>query len=1069
MIRLSLNEIRKIANDSFFKRGAKYYNTGHVKDISITPNCFIITVEGTELYEVVIEFNQHNGELIYTECNCPAYYKYYGACKHIVAALMSLLYKQDEINKQLKNVVYDKVIDSFSNVLSDHRRYEKKIVNLEIVFSPQDITKSYTSSTFNLRIGFDRLYLVKNIKELIQVYKSDGKLHFGKEFTYDGRHHTFHETDRKFLEVIDSYYSTENYIINTNKFTTENSINSNEIALPEIFLIQLLKNIQNREFTIKYKDLTFRNMNIHETLSINFSVTRKKDFIDIKILDEPDFFKLTNDSQYIFYDNHIYKLSKDKRNYFNVINNAFNNEKKLLQLKESYKHHFASSVLPVLQEFGSVALDHDLASQIVSEELICEIHLDKFNDSIKGTLCFSYDEYKIGIYPPSTPRLPEEAILVRDVKNETKILSLLNESSCNIPDSKEYFTISNDEEIYDFIYYHLPRLQEFASIYYSENFKNIHLNLPHSYQGGVRLNENTDMLEFSFNIDGIDKSELPNIIRSINEKKKFYKLKNGGFLPLENEETESFSTLINHLNLNVDDFNDDMIQLPKYRAFYIDSILRESNMKGFSKNHGFKKLVQDIKEPGDMDFDIPSELSSILRDYQKFGFKWLKTMGEYGFGGILADDMGLGKTIQSIALITSYASDKPSLIVAPTSLIYNWEDEINKFSPELTTLVISGNKNSRKKAISNINNTNVVITSYGSLKQDIDDYKNFDFAFCFVDEAQHIKNPTSLNAKSVKLISARNRFALTGTPIENSLTELWSIFDFIMPGYLLSHNKFVNNYERPIIKFNDTNALNNLSKQIKPFILRRLKKDVLSELPPKIETKITTELSSSQKKLYMAFLEKTKSDLKFTSANYNKNTIKILAALTRLRQICCHPALFMDDYKGDSNKLSLLEEIVLDAIDSNHRILIFSQFTSMLKIIYDMLIKNKISSFFLDGKTPSEDRRDMVHRFNDGEKEVFLISLKAGGTGLNLTGADMVIHYDPWWNPAVEDQATDRAYRIGQNKSVQVIKLITVGTIEEKIYKLQQQKKSVIDSVIKPGETLINKLDESEIRELFEL
>ena len=314
-------------------------------------------------------------------------------------------------------------------------------------------------------------------------------------------------------------------------------------------------------------------------------------------------------------------------------------------------------------------------------------------------------------------------------------------------------------------------------------------------------------------------------------------------------------------------------------------------------------------------------------------------------------------------------------------------------------------------------------------------------------------------------------FALTGTPIENSITELWSIFDFVMPGYLLSHSKFVKKFEAPITKHDDKNALNDLSKHIRPFILRRLKRDVLHELPDKIESKLTCELTPEQKKIYLAYLQKSKKEIamELESKGFEKSQIKILSILTWLRQICCHPSLFIEGFKGESGKMQLLEEILADAFDSGHRVLLFSQFTGMLEIIKQSLDKQKIEYFYLDGSTKAEERLRMVDSFNSGSKKLFLISLKAGGTGLNLTGADMVIHFDPWWNPAVEDQASDRAHRIGQKNVVQVMKLITQGTIEDKIFELQQKKKEMIDSVIKPGETFLSKMTESEIRELFEL
>ncbi|MEW9124735.1 MAG: DEAD/DEAH box helicase [Thermotaleaceae bacterium] len=590
---------------------------------------------------------------------------------------------------------------------------------------------------------------------------------------------------------------------------------------------------------------------------------------------------------------------------------------------------------------------------------------------------------------------------------------------------------------------------------------------------GVRLNNDSSMLEVSFEYQEMDPREMNDILAAYRSRKKYFRLGNGAFLSLTNTEFEKVADIIDYLELNDKDLSKKLIELPRYRAIYLDEILREAQLSSVHKNQAFKSLVQNIKEPQDMEFSLPKELDPILRDYQKTGFRWLKTLAEYGMGGILADDMGLGKTLQILAFICSEKEKKlgPSLVIAPTSLVYNWQDEAQKFVPSMKIVVISGDPKERHELLQEIDQADLIITSYPLIRRDIELYETVEFAYCILDEAQHIKNPSSLNAKTVKQIKAKGYYGLTGTPIENSLSEMWSIFDFVMPGYLLSHGKFVKKYEKPIIRDQNNKIMNQLVKQIRPFILRRLKKDVAKELPEKIETKVITELTEEQKKLYLPYLPQAKTtvDNEIYTHGFEKSQMKILALLTRLRQICCHPSLFLENYQGDSCKLLLLEDIVQDAKKSGHRILLFSQFTSMLDIIRRKLNGMGIEYFYLDGAVKAQDRRDMVSAFQQGNKDIFLISLKAGGTGLNLTGADMVIHFDPWWNPAVEEQATDRAYRIGQKNNVQVFKFITKGTIEEKIYELQKKKKSLIDSVIQPGETLISKMKEAEIRELFEL
>ena len=416
---------------------------------------------------------------------------------------------------------------------------------------------------------------------------------------------------------------------------------------------------------------------------------------------------------------------------------------------------------------------------------------------------------------------------------------------------------------------------------------------------------------------------------------------------------------------------------------------------------------------------------------------------------------------------------KASLVVCSSSLSLNWQNEANKFANNLKTLVIKGTLNDRKNQIKEIDKYDLVITSYDLLKRDIDLYEKLDYNFRFIiaDEAQYLKNSNTQNAKSIKKIKAETRYALTGTPIENSLAELWSIFDFIMPGYLFSYRKFKNTYEMPIIKGEDENTMQKLKMLIEPFVLRRTKKEVLKELPDKTVTVLNNEMCEEQRNLYINYLARAKQEVaeKVKLNGYEKSKMQILAALTRLRQICCHPGLFINDYNAGCSKLEQCMEIIKEAVKSGHKILLFSGYTSMFEIIEKELKNEQIRYLKLTGSTKVDERIRMVDEFNqNSEIQVFLISLKAGGTGLNLTGADMVIHYDPWWNLSTENQATDRAYRIGQKNNVQVYKLITKNSIEEKIYELQEKKSKLADNMLDTNTVFVNKLTKDDILKLFE-
>ncbi|MDP4182624.1 MAG: DEAD/DEAH box helicase, partial [Bacillota bacterium] len=605
-------------------------------------------------------------------------------------------------------------------------------------------------------------------------------------------------------------------------------------------------------------------------------------------------------------------------------------------------------------------------------------------------------------------------------------------------------------------------------VYYSEDFKKLHVvNLGSM---GLSLSSDDSLIYMNINLENVSDEELLELLDAINNKKKYYRLKNGSIINLSSVESEKFIDFLNNLNIDKKSFKDGLFEIPLNKCFYIENYLKEKGFDNVEIDKRLGDLMNKVSEPVESELVLDNHLNSVLRNYQKEGVKWLNSMARFSFGGILADDMGLGKTLQVLAFILAQKDRRlPCLVVAPSSIIYNWKLESEKFAPSIKALVITGIKERRSILISSSNDYDVIVTSYGALRNDIEDYKKMKFSFIFVDEAQNIKNPLTINANSVKSLKAGCCFAITGTPIENSLTELWSIFDFIMPGFLKDRSKFAAMFEEPIVNGRNQEKADELSRLIKPFILRRLKKDVLKELPEKIETSYLAEMKEEQKKIYAAYYKNFKEELlpQIEEFGTQKNHIEILAALTRLRQICAHPATFLDDYDGGSGKLEIAMELITQSINLGHSVLVFSQFTKMLKIVRNELENNNINYYYLDGSMKPEERMMEIDNFNCDREAVFLISLKAGGTGLNLTKADIIIHFDPWWNPAVEDQASDRAHRMGQRNIVQVYKLLTEGTIEEKIAKLQDKKRDLIESIIKPGNNGIDKLSEEVLRELF--
>lgn len=1076
MFKLTNETILQKCTPLTLNRGNIYFKEQKVKSISFIQEklVFDASVFGTKKYNVQVQFDE-SGVLTYTNCSCPSYENYWGICKHIAAVLLVIRNKDEQgFFNNIKSKQISKQIFSF---FDSRPAIFKKQVELEITyeFFKGRAYDNITKSSLSFRIGIDKLYVLKNIRKLFESIEEGKELELGKNFIFNPAVHEFKQEDRQLISMLKELYDIEKVSEKLSHTLSRGTLfKEKQVMLPSSIASRFFEIMGNRTFKAKIQEIQFDEMEIkQEDFPVEFNVTLEEQDLILDMNYKEPLIPMTDDGEYFFCGDNIYKTSKKQQENFKPFYIALLRQqgKKIRFFRED-KARFVSEIIPFAEKAGEVNIDESVQSLIERIPLEIEVYLDRDKENVSGEVKFIYGEKTYNPFAPSEKAAADdEKIIVRDIDKERIVLDILGESDFKVGSGKLF--LDQEELIFDFIYNIVPKLQEHSSVYYSESFKKTVLREPASFSGGIKLNSGTNMLEFSFSVEGIDKSELAAIFEALKANRKYHRLKDGSFLSLESEEIKDIAGVVDYLDFNKKDFDRDFVEIPRFRAFYLDQFLKNSGLRYIQRNHAFKEFVHNITDPEDADLVIPEGLTGTLREYQKFGFKWLKTMSNYGLGGILADDMGLGKTFQVLALVLSEKQEKgqhPSLIVVPTSLIFNWCDEIQKFAPDLQVAVISGNKQERLEQMKDIKDCDIVVTSYPLIRRDIEEYKEIDFRYCILDEAQHIKNAGSQNAKAVKQVRAGNRYALTGTPMENSLVELWSIFDFVLQGYLFSAAKFTEKYERPIIKDENKKTLEELGKHIKPFILRRLKLEVLKELPEKIEHKIVAELTQEQKKVYLAFLEKIKSEIDkdIKENGFAKSQIKILAGLTRLRQICCHPALFLEEFEGESGKMQLLQEIVEEAIESGHRILLFSQFTSMLKIIQDWLKKKEIEYLYLDGSTKAIERGQLVKSFNEGQGKIFLISLKAGGTGLNLTGADTVIHYDPWWNPAVEDQATDRAYRIGQLKSVHVMKLITKGTIEEKIFALQENKKKLIDAVIQPGETMLSKMSEEDVRALFE-
>ena len=748
-------------------------------------------------------------------------------------------------------------------------------------------------------------------------------------------------------------------------------------------------------------------------------------------------------------------------------------------LKDADGGKFIYEELPKLQKVMDVEICEQISKLMLEQRPplnIVTLGID-YDQSLKASLEFEYDGVRVP-FSKTSEKTPYVTIkkddnlywVKRNIQHEQAAYNML--LACKFVPMQTNNLALEKENAIDFYNYYIQQASEGWKFIEKDDMNFFKLMPePFKLKAEIDFSENTtDGFElYLYGQAGDEKIKFDEVYSTIQNGEKYARIRSLGFVeyPVQNiyQMMRSFNSFDVYRN------DEDKFTVKTYRAGLLNELTNLGVELVLSEKFSkFWEQMSTFSTTEDVTF--PTEVKAELREYQHKGFSWLWFMYKYGLNGILADDMGLGKTLQALTLLQKAKDEDgamPTLVICPTSVVFNWESEIQKFTPELTCLKLSGTE--RKTLFKEIPNYDIVITSYALVRRDIEKLRKINFRYIILDESQNIKNALSQTAQAVKTLNAPHKLALSGTPIENKLEELWSVFDFLMPGFLFNISEFNFRYVNPIMERADKTVEKRLKLQIYPFILRRMKRDVAKDLPDKVENIAYCELTPEQKDFYMEVFDSTKEEL-FKSIEQNgleKSRMSIFSALLRLRQICCHPRLYdKDGFKGkiDSGKFNELKELLKEIIENGHRILLFSQFVDMLDIIKDWLKREDIPFEYLTGKT--KDRQAAVENFNSNPSiPIFLISLKAGGTGLNLTGADYVIHYDPWWNPAVEDQATDRAYRIGQKKKVFVYRLITKGTVEEKIQKLKTAKRDLVDSVISVDRNITKSLTMDDVREIF--
>lgn len=768
----------------------------------------------------------------------------------------------------------------------------------------------------------------------------------------------------------------------------------------------------------------------------------------------------TNLWGYILLEDKLYRTSAEYAGVIKDIESVFNIAGgKEVVFEAADFSRFVDYVIPTLEKFDLLVSPGRVFDSLSMTPFRASLYIEPKGRGICGFVKFIYGDTVIDY---NDKRAYRE---YRNDRAET-VFKLVLEGMGFYDGSSEGFVMLREEHIFSFFKYGINALSKNTEVFLSDELKAVKKSAEKSLTIGVRYEGN--LIEIDFDTSTINLDELKEVLRAYDEKKKYYRFSDGRFISVE--ENKMFIKFVKLFNLGKRELQKGSFYTNAGRLMIFDRLFDKHEKSLISMDKGSRRLIERFNDPKNQDLALPVFYRDILRDYQKRGYEWLKVIGDCGLGGILADDMGLGKTIQIISYLNSRykykTEEKPSLVVCPTSLIFNWEAELETYGGGLKYEIVYGSGQKRREILKR--STNVFITSYETLKRDFEIYGGMEFAIVAADEAQFIKNRATRSFMTVTALKSETRFALTGTPFENSPSELWSIFEFVMPGYLGVYKKFSLSFEKPIMQKGDREKMKELKKLISPFVMRREKGDVLRDLPEKTETNRYILMTEEQSKLYRAELLKARGLIEADFGRNELNRIKILREITRLRQICDHPSLFLGGYKGESGKLDYLMENIENYISGSHKVLIFSQFTSMLEIIKNRLSLRDIPFYYIDGAVPAEKRLESVNLFNTSDKvSVFLISLKAGGTGLNLTGADIVIHFDQWWNPAVMEQASDRAHRFGQIKRVQVYSLITKGTVEEKILKLQKKKKQLFKEVLSFETGLLNNMTKEDILELF--
>lgn len=883
----------------------------------------------------------------------------------------------------------------------------------------------YDQIAFKLKIQVSRAYTVKNIQDLLRGFFEKRLESFGKNTQIYLTNDDLDEPSQLIYNFLLKYAFTKDW-------QKEGEIYSE--CLDDFFNLNASLPKEYTEFKTSKKNIKLvLNLLEHEDC---FELNTELD----------DSFLIGNKHLYIVNHKEIVQYTMDPDGFLaSLAYNLQQNDGWLIK-KSEFKAFYLQCLQPYMEYI----------------KLETNVDVEKYTTLIENIRVYSdLENVNMVVWGTYLENNQKKSFFANTNSNQiASVEAIIQHYAVKIEDNKAIFKGRSDA-LYNFLDYGIPLIQKQADVYVSEELKR--LKNRRSMNLSVKVYVQNDLLKMELD-SNVNVDELSHILNAYRKKKKFYQLKNGEMIDLENTGLEQLDELASTMNLTTKDFKKETIEKPAYQAFHLMDVNPEFDVRNDVTVTEYTNRLMNIKK---QPIQLKDEYKSLLRMYQQQGIQWLYDLKNMNLNGILADDMGLGKTLQVLVFYEQYVSkEKPSLIVCPSSLMYNWMSEIEKFKIDVDAVCVTGTQDVRKDIIKE--NHELYITTYDYLRRDVELYMSMEFEYIVLDEAQFIKNPKTKNAQSVKSLKSRHRLALTGTPIENGLSELWSIFDFLLPGYLYSLNYFTKNFEKPI-QMGDDKRQAQLQKLVSPFILRRTKKQVLKDLPDKVEKDLWLNFSPEEKQLYLANLAQVNEQLQQQLELEQVDSILILAMMTRLRQICCEPRMLYENYTGESTKFKMCLDLIETLKENDKKVLLFSSFTSVFDSFIEEFDRRGIKYHMITGAVDKKKRKEEVDAFQSDDSNVFLISLKAGGTGLNLTKAQAVIHFDPWWNVSAQNQATDRAYRIGQTKNVLVYQLLMKNTIEEKIYEMQKRKKAMSDLFVENSKGGISTLSKEELKDLFSM